>query len=235
MLTLGNGCSVEPEVDLAGHWLDGDVLHIGADQGRRRGPRRHAKHARARCCRSDATPRSRPGRRSSARSPTGSSGRAPRPSPSAARAGLVGERPRHSTRWVARVRRHRRSLIALLPSLAAVVGARRRPCPWLLDATSLGDAALVLLRLAAGRRRGRARRCWPLLVAGARRGCSGSGSSPGAYPIHSRRAWQAWATMRLLDEARTWLFPLYSSTLTPVWLRLLGARIGVTSRPPRCC
>ena len=32
--------------------------------------------------------------------------------------------------------------------------------------------------------------------------------------------------MRVLDEARTWLFPLYSSQLTPRWLRLLGARIG---------
>ena len=29
MLSLGSGCSVEPEVDLSGHWLDGDVLHIG--------------------------------------------------------------------------------------------------------------------------------------------------------------------------------------------------------------
>ena len=32
--------------------------------------------------------------------------------------------------------------------------------------------------------------------------------------------------MRVLDEARTWLFPLYSSQLTPAWLRALGARIG---------
>ena len=32
--------------------------------------------------------------------------------------------------------------------------------------------------------------------------------------------------MRVLDEARTWLFPLYSSALTPSWLRLLGARVG---------
>ena len=29
MLTLGNGCAVEPEVDLRGHWLDGDVLRVG--------------------------------------------------------------------------------------------------------------------------------------------------------------------------------------------------------------
>ena len=32
--------------------------------------------------------------------------------------------------------------------------------------------------------------------------------------------------MRVLDEARTWLFPLYSSALTPMWLRALGARVG---------
>ena len=29
MLTLGDECSIEPEVDLSGHWLDGDVLHLG--------------------------------------------------------------------------------------------------------------------------------------------------------------------------------------------------------------
>ena len=29
LLTLGAGCAVEPEVDLSGYWLDGDVLHLG--------------------------------------------------------------------------------------------------------------------------------------------------------------------------------------------------------------
>src|SRR5262249_42381973 len=29
MLKLGKGSAVEPEVDLAGHWLDGDRLHLG--------------------------------------------------------------------------------------------------------------------------------------------------------------------------------------------------------------
>jgi amino acid adenylation domain-containing protein len=29
MLRLGRGCAVEPEVDLSGHWMDGDVVHIG--------------------------------------------------------------------------------------------------------------------------------------------------------------------------------------------------------------
>ena len=29
MLTLARGCSVAPEVDLSGYWLDGDLLHLG--------------------------------------------------------------------------------------------------------------------------------------------------------------------------------------------------------------
>jgi non-ribosomal peptide synthetase-like protein len=49
---------------------------------------------------------------------------------------------------------------------------------------------------------------------------------PGYSPVRSRIGWQVWATERLLDSARTLLFPLYSSLLTPVWLRALGAKIG---------
>ena len=30
LLTLGSGCSVEPEVDLSGYWIDGDVVRVGA-------------------------------------------------------------------------------------------------------------------------------------------------------------------------------------------------------------
>ncbi|NUS45053.1 MAG: amino acid adenylation protein, partial [Mycobacteriaceae bacterium] len=48
----------------------------------------------------------------------------------------------------------------------------------------------------------------------------------GAYPVRSRVGWQVWTTERLLDSARTFLFPLYASLLTPAWLRLLGARVG---------
>src|SRR5690606_19254382 len=30
LLELGDGCAVEPEVDLGGYWVDGDVVHIGS-------------------------------------------------------------------------------------------------------------------------------------------------------------------------------------------------------------
>src|SRR5206468_5237727 len=29
MLRIGRGAAVEPEVDLSGHWVDGDTVHIG--------------------------------------------------------------------------------------------------------------------------------------------------------------------------------------------------------------
>ena len=48
----------------------------------------------------------------------------------------------------------------------------------------------------------------------------------GVHPVRGRVAWQAWTTERLLDSARTFLFPLYSSLFTPVWLRMLGAEVG---------
>ncbi len=44
--------------------------------------------------------------------------------------------------------------------------------------------------------------------------------------MHSRLGWQVWATERLMDEARTLLFPLYASLLTPLWLRALGTKVG---------
>ena len=54
----------------------------------------------------------------------------------------------------------------------------------------------------------------------------GIGLVGGYHPVRSRIGWQVWATERLMDSARTFLFPLYASLLTPHWLRLLGAKIG---------
>ena len=44
--------------------------------------------------------------------------------------------------------------------------------------------------------------------------------------MRSAKGWRLWAIERLMDEARTKLFPLYASQLTPAWLRSLGAEIG---------
>ena len=49
--------------------------------------------------------------------------------------------------------------------------------------------------------------------------------SSGVHRVRSGTGVAIWSTLRVLDEARTWLFPLYASALTPTWLRLLGARV----------
>jgi non-ribosomal peptide synthetase-like protein len=54
----------------------------------------------------------------------------------------------------------------------------------------------------------------------------GLGLREGFHPVRSRVGWQVWATERLLDQARTLLFPIYASLATPTWLRALGARVG---------
>ena len=54
----------------------------------------------------------------------------------------------------------------------------------------------------------------------------GLGLREGYYPVRSRVGWQVWATERLLDQARTLLFPIYASLVTPWWLRALGAKVG---------
>ncbi len=52
------------------------------------------------------------------------------------------------------------------------------------------------------------------------------GLRAGTYPTHSRTGWQAWTVSQLMDRSRETLFPLYAGLVTPVWLRLLGMRIG---------
>ncbi len=76
MLTLGHRCSIEPEVDLSGHWIDGDLFHVGpitVGNDATIGARTTLLPGRRRSAR---TPTSRPARAWSARSRTASTGRA---------------------------------------------------------------------------------------------------------------------------------------------------------------
>ncbi|HEY0216152.1 MAG TPA: Pls/PosA family non-ribosomal peptide synthetase, partial [Cellulomonas sp.] len=222
MLTLGDRCAVEPEVDLRGHWLDGDVLHLG----RVRIDKRATVGTR-----STLAPVVRVGQ--GAQVAAGSAvlasvapGETWAGSPAvftgpAAEDWPAGRAPR-GHRWVA-VYGATAVVLAALPVLAAVcgllvVGAGVR------DAGSWGGAwddvalaaplgALVSFALLA-----------VLTVVGVR--LLARGIVEGHHAVRSRTGWQVWATQRLMDDARATLYPLYASTLTPAWLRLLGARIG---------
>lgn len=223
MISIASGASIEPEVDLTGHWIDGDTLHvgpitIGADAriGVRSllGPGAHIG----------------PGAEVGAGSAVfGEVAAGEYWSGAPARRNGTARGPQTTTRASRKIRwtvaySLVAGLLAALPVISVVVGGLA-VLPFVRSADGLGDAALRLL-LAAPLGVVVAHLTLALLVFLLVR-VQSIGLTSGTYPVHGRRAWQAWSVFRAMDEARTWLFPLYSSSLTPWWLRALGARIGV--------
>ncbi|MGZ4632002.1 MAG: Pls/PosA family non-ribosomal peptide synthetase, partial [Actinomycetes bacterium] len=222
LMTLGKGSSVEPEVDLSGHWLDGDVLHVG---------RVRVGAGASVGSRSVLMPGARVGQDAEVAPGSAVAGSIPpgelwAGSP-AARVGLAHrDWPRHrppQRPWWVPVYGLTAAALAALPVVAAVAGLAVL-WPGLLDAQTAAQAArsvalflvpatVVALLVHA-----------LLIVVIAR--LLGVGLGEGYHPVRSRTGWQVWATERLMDDARTYLYPLYASLLTPAWLRALGAKVG---------
>ncbi|MEE1832752.1 Pls/PosA family non-ribosomal peptide synthetase [Streptomyces sp. SP17KL33] len=222
MLKLGRGAAVESEVDLSGYWLDGDRLEIGpvkVGAGAVVGTR------------SMLLPGARVGKRAEVapgsavvgQVPTGQRwAGAPAVKLGKAKRNWPKERPQRGLFWRASYGVSGVGLTAL-PVLAGVAalavlslfvdpeaglgGALRGAALGLVPATLAFGAAYALLLLIAVR----------LLSLGLREG---------THPTHSRVGWQAWTVTQLMDKSRETLFPLYAGLVTPVWLRLLGMRIG---------
>ncbi len=176
-----------PRSTSPGHWLDGDVLHVGAvrvgadarvgarstllpgcRRRRRRRGRRRAPRSSARC------PTARPGRArrpvlaDGARGPWATSARANRPA------------------WLAGVRRDRPSSLSLLPILAVLAGARRGGSRAAATRTASPDAVRTALLWLPARDRGRpssCSRCWCWLAVR----LLALGLEAGHHPVHGRR------------------------------------------------
>ena len=222
MLTLGEGCSVEPEVDLVGHWLDGDVLHVGAitvGERARIGARTTLVGGAAVGDRAEVAPGSAvlgtvPADAAWAGAPAQRTGDARGP--------WEQDRPPRLRRWVwayadTAVAISGLPVVAVVCALAVVLGP-------VADASSAGGAALRALALLPV-----ACVVGLVVLAALVWACVrmlSRGLTSGIHAVHGPGAWRAWAVLRILDEARTWLFPLYSSSLTPTWLRALGADVG---------
>ncbi|MDY6055919.1 Pls/PosA family non-ribosomal peptide synthetase [Micrococcus sp.] len=232
LLEVGEGASIEPEVDLSGHWVDGDVLRVGRIRigagavvgsrstllpGTRIGSGAHVEAGSTVVGRLRADVRH-------AGSPAAKVGRVPDDGPNVA--------PPRATGWRA-VSTVGSTVLALLPLVAVAAGAA--VAAWSLTwwppapeaTTPLAAVTLTAGRLLAASPLIAA--AWfltqALLVLGAVR-LLAVGITPGHHPVRSRVGWQIWATERILDTARDQLFPIYASRFTPVWLRLLGAEIG---------
>ncbi|HEY0806088.1 MAG TPA: Pls/PosA family non-ribosomal peptide synthetase, partial [Pseudonocardiaceae bacterium] len=216
MLKLGKGCAVEPEVDLSGHWLDGDVLHVG---------RIRIGAGATVGARSTLWPGARIGKRAEIAPGSGVSGSVPAGQRwGGVPAGRTGKAPH---RWPAdRPVRTKRWTFAyglttlglgLLPVAAAVPGLL------VLALFLRGGLSQVLLGVPLATVCALAAYALLILV-GVR--LFGSGLRAGYHPVHGAMAWRAWTTARLMGMARVGLFPLYASLFTPVWLRALGMRVG---------
>ena len=221
MLTISERAAIEPEVDLAGYWIDGDVLRLGAvhvGAGARIGSRSTLLGG-ASIGRGALVE---PGSAVSGRVPAGERwAGSPAARVGAARPTWPLERPPRARHWLVGFALGS-VVMSAMPAAAVILGALVVGAG--IDrssfAAAVGSAALAvpLAVVVAGL-------AYALLVIGAVR-LLGIGLREGHFPVRSRIGWQVWATERILDSARTLLFPLYASLITPVWLRMLGARVG---------
>lgn len=222
MLTLGDRCSVEPEVDLTGHWIDGDLFHVGPisiGNDATIGARTTLLPGAVVGKNADVAPGSGViGKVKAGQywkgSPAVKSGKAHHPWPK--------ERPGRAPIWVGMygvtsVLLGGLPILALAAGLAVLILPVRHthslPEAVLPVALWTPVAAVVAMAVYAA-----------LTVIGVR--LLALGLTEGYHPVRSRVGWQLWATERLMDAARNYLFPIYASLLTPWWLRILGAKVG---------
>jgi non-ribosomal peptide synthetase-like protein len=245
MLKLGRGAAVEPEVDLAGYWVDGDVVHIGkirigadARVGARSTLMPGARIGRGADVAPGSTVRGAvPAGQHWAGAPAQRVGKAELPRPAQGLqdshlAAILGA-PTKPGEWpVVRAPRSRfwsfaygatSTMLGLLPAVAALpaiviayafVAGTTTPLATLTGVMLAVAPATVAYLLT-----------YALVVLVAVR-LLAIGLVAGHHPVHGRVAWQAWTTERLMGLARIALFPMYASLFTPVWLRLLGAKVG---------
>lgn len=222
MLTLGHRSSIEPEVDLSGHWIDGDIFHVGSIS---------IGNDATVGARTTLLPGAVVGKNADVAAGSGVVGRvknkqywkgSPAVKSGKARHPWPDHRPPRAPAWVltyglTSLLLGALPLAALGAGLAVIAYATRGTASlsqavvpaliWLPVATLVALAVYAVLTAVLVR----------LLAIGLREGY---------HPVRSRIGWQLWATERLMDGARNYLFPVYASLLTPWWLRLLGAKVG---------
>jgi non-ribosomal peptide synthetase-like protein len=222
LLTLGHRSAIEPEVDLCGHWIDGDDFHVGtvtigddATVG----------------ARTTLLPGAVVGKNADVAAGSGVVGKikngqfwqgSPAVKSGKARHPWPDHRPPRAPHWVA-MYGLTSILLGALP-LAALGAGLAVICWAVRDSATLVDAILPALLWVPVSTVVAVVVYAALTVIGVR--VLSIGLHEGYHPVRSRAGWQLWATERLMDAARNYLFPMYAALLTPWWLRLLGARVG---------
>ncbi|MDO5512038.1 Pls/PosA family non-ribosomal peptide synthetase [Corynebacterium sp.] len=222
LLTLGDHCAIEPEVDMSGYWVDGDILRVGAIEVRREarvgarstllpgtviGEDAHVEAGST--VTGDRTIK--PGSRWSG-SPASKVGRSKHRFPE--------QHPPRRSRWMP-IYGLTSVALSLQPLAALAIAAF--VVIMLIDATGGNPLLGALVFAPLG---GLVAFAFYMISTWVGVRVLQIGLAPGVYPVRSLRGWQLWTVERLMDDARTYLFPLYAGQLTPLWLRSLGAKIG---------
>ncbi|MBH1938192.1 amino acid adenylation domain-containing protein [Streptomyces sp. AV19] len=228
---FGDGASVEPEADIAGWWIDGETLHVGTV---RLGADSRAGHRSMLMPGSSLGPRAEltsgacldghvPAGQTWVGSPARLDAAAHRVGGPAHPGGIWPEpRAGRSRRWSAAYALS----LAGMPLLPLLAAAPALVVTYFLvkGGGSLSSVALRVL-LAVPVLTVVTTLSWMLVVALTVRVLN-RGIAPGLHPACGGVAWRAWFITRLLNGARRNLFPVYAGLLTPVWLRMLGAKVG---------
>lgn len=224
LLTIGDQAAIEPEVDLTGYWIDGDRLHVGGieiGENARIGARSTLlpgtviganAHVEAGSTVTGVKVIKNNSRWSG--SPAKKVGRSKYRFPH--------DPPPRRSHWIP-IYGITAFMLFLLPLIALGIGggtmllAYRRLNLHLLTFAPFGALVafatymvliILIVRLAS---------------IGLAAGVEKRG---GVFPVRSSLGWRIWLIERLMDDARTFLFPLYAAQLTPLWLRVLGAKVG---------
>ncbi|WP_018024871.1 Pls/PosA family non-ribosomal peptide synthetase [Corynebacterium ulceribovis] len=224
LLTIGDHAAVEPDVDLSGYWVEGDKVHIGTitiGQESRIGTRTtlmpgtvigEKAHVEAGSCVTGAA-KVKNGSRWSG-SPARKVGKPKSQVPEG-----------HPSRHVGWFMMYGVSSLLMGLLFYVALGGAAAATVWFIgpDASPMVAAGRALTFAPAA-----ALIAFALYLALTWLSVRllGLGLQPGIHAVRSRQGWQVWATERLMDMARTEMFPLYASELTPLWLRSLGAKIG---------
>ncbi|MGJ9372603.1 Pls/PosA family non-ribosomal peptide synthetase [Nesterenkonia sp. CF4.4] len=225
LAVIESGASIENDVDLAGHWLEGDELHIGIvriGQNARVGTRSTLQGGAVIGDNTEIAPASVvtdmvPNDEHWAGSPLTFLGASGQDWPEAA------ESKADRSRGVALLYPIGLVLLGLMPLLAPLPGAALmlflisgfealEPALWTLAAWT---PVFIIMTVVT----------YLFLLAGSVR-LMGRLMPRGTHSVHSVPAWAAWMSGRLMGKSLINLYPLYSSMLTPAWLRLLGAHVG---------
>ena len=224
LATFGAGASIEHEADLAGHWLDGDVLHVGrvrVDEDARVGMRSTLMND----AHVGAGAEVAPGTSVTGKVPAGQLW-------AGSQMEYVGAA---GMDWPSTAGHHRPSRgisvlypvslagMTLLP-LVSVIPGGLLALTAVQGITSLDDAlwtlagwspAFLVITVVV----------YLTLTAALVRALSVL-MKPGFHSVHGSASWAAWLTEALLTKSLIAAYPIYASLFTPVWMRMIGARVG---------